>query len=330
MSKPKKIEVIRADDVQFIDSHASTHSMRGDSAFSVSTGMFFKSQLEYTFTQALTATIPKPNALSLFSINTEVNEGATTYKQRMYEPTGEAVIISNFASDLPRVNVTQSEASANLKYIGDSYSYSMEDIMAARFAGEPLDTTLGVAAREISENKHNKMAWWGDRSHNIRGVLTHDFIPRYLNAVPFDATAASADAIITELIAILNASSKLTKTAAKADTLILDPDAYSYIMHAPRSATSDTSIGEYLLTKFKDRGLQVFEAWELGKEFNNGKALGVAYRRALSISQSYVASLLFRQEPVRRVNLEFVVDCLGKSGGFYAPRPLEIIVFELK
>ena len=39
----------------------------------------------------------------------------------------------------------------------------------------------------------------------------------------------------------------------------------------------------------------------------------------------YVAPLMFRQLPVERRNLEFVVNNIGQSGGFYTPKPLHMV-----
>lgn len=326
-----KIEVIRADDVQFIDERARLHldgDMRFDSdVLSAGTGFFFRRQLEHIFAETLTAKIPPPNAFRLFPIDSSVPEGAKGYTQRIMEPVGEATIIANYADDLPRVNVVRREERRGIRMIGDSYGYSVQDIMAARFAGEPLDVTLGLAAREAIERKHNRLAWFGDEEAGLWGVLRHPYIPRFIFTEPIDKAATSSDEIIAQINQMLNGVNALTKTTAQVDTLVLPPDEYAYIHSTPRSANSDTTIADFILAKspFLTR---IEQAWELDQDQNDGKALALAYRRDISVVK-YVAPITFRQLPVERRNLEFVVNNIGSSGGFYTPRPLEMVVGEL-
>lgn len=330
-SKRKKIEVIRADDIAYLDERAQAYLAEQDrfdaNILSTGTGFFFKRQLEHVFATTLTANIPPPNAFRLFPIDSSVPEGAKSYTQRLMEPVGEATIISNFADDLPRVNVVRREERRGIRMLGDSYGYTVQDIMAARFAGEPLDTTLGMAAREAIERKHNRLCWFGDAEAGLWGVLRHPYIPRYIFSEPLSENASSADALIAEVNAMLNGVNSLTKTTAQVDTLVLPPDEFAYIHSAPRSATTDTTIAEFLLAKNKWLK-NIEQAWELDADENNDTALCLAYRKN-EMSAKYVAPINFRQLPVERRNLEFVINNIGSSGGFYTPRPLEMVVGEL-
>jgi hypothetical protein len=198
--------------------------------------------------------------------------------------------------------------------------------MAARFAGEPLDRDLGVSAREAIERKHNLLCWFGDEEHDLWGVLRHSYIPQYNFANPI-SDATPADTIIDEINAMINGVNTLTQQNAQVDTLLLPPDEYSYIFSTPRSATTDTTIGEFILMNNAylrgGRG-RIEQAWELQASLNDGQARVLAYRNDPR-NVKYVAPLMFRQMPVERRNLEFVINNIGQSGGFYAPKPLHMV-----
>ena len=53
-----------------------------------------------------------------------------------YEKTGMAVIISNYATDLPRADAKGKPTTAMIKSIGDSYGNSVQEMRASRMAGK--------------------------------------------------------------------------------------------------------------------------------------------------------------------------------------------------
>jgi hypothetical protein len=324
-TKNKRRVVIDRADVEFIDQYQS--SQRSDNLTAVGGGLFFKRQLEHIFSATIMADLPMPNALAMFDRDTEVGEGATEYTQRMMEPTGEAVIITNYADDLPEVNVVLREETRKIKHIGASYGYSVADILSAQMAGMSLDSTLGMSVREAIERKHNSLLWWGEPSAGIWGVLRHPNIPRIAFVNPFNSTSTPDD-IIAEVNAFINSVNSLNKTTAFVDTVGLPTDAYTYIHNTPRSATSDTTIAEFLLSKnpFLKKFVQV---WELDASLNDNQALIIGYRKSPMVIK-YVAPIIFRQEPVQRKNLYFSVPCMASNGGIYAPKPLEIVIGEIE
>jgi hypothetical protein len=323
-----KIDVIRADDMRFLDEQARGYSQgrRQDNVLSSGVGYFFQRELEYIYARTLEAKVAPPNAFKLFSIDSSVPEGATSYTQRLMEPTGEATLIANYADDLPRVNVTRKEETRSIRMLGDSYSYSVMDIMAASMSSQPLDQDLGFAAREAIERKHNRLCWFGDQQAGLWGVLAHPYIPRFAFANPI-SSASTATQIIDELNDMINGVNSLSKTTASPNCLVLPPDEYAYINSTPRSPTSDTTIAAYLVAN--NPFLEMIEqAWECDADQNGGQKLSLAYRKD-PMNARYVAPIVFRQLPVERRNLEFVVNNIASSGGFYTPRPLEMVVGEL-
>ena len=116
------------------------------------------------------------HAFEVFPVMTDVPAGAETVVQRIYDTMGIAKIVSNYADDLPRADVIAREESVKVVTIGDSYGYNVRELDNAAFANTNLTGWRARAARRAIDVKLNKLAWFGDAEHNIRGFLNHDNI----------------------------------------------------------------------------------------------------------------------------------------------------------
>ena len=67
--------------------------------------VFFARELDYIKSKSYDKIYPEFTALNNFPITHEVPEGAESMTYYSYEKTGMAVIISNYATDLPRADV---------------------------------------------------------------------------------------------------------------------------------------------------------------------------------------------------------------------------------
>ena len=98
-------------------------ALRFDSAEDAA--VFFARELDYIKSQTYDRLYPEFTALTLFPVTHEVPEGAETVTYYSYDKTGMAKIISNYATDLPRVDVKGEPTTVPVKSIGDSYGYSV-------------------------------------------------------------------------------------------------------------------------------------------------------------------------------------------------------------
>lgn len=147
---------------------ATTKQMHFDSVEDAS--IFFARELDYIKSKSYDKIYPEFTALNNFPITHEVPEGAETMTYYSYEKTGMAVIISNYATDLPRADVKGKPTTAMIKSIGDSYGYSIQEMRASRLAGKSLDTRKAESARYAIDRKTNEIAFAGDKEHNLMGI----------------------------------------------------------------------------------------------------------------------------------------------------------------
>lgn len=113
---------------------AASPAMRFDSEDAAA--VFFARELDYIKSKTYDKQYPEFTALQMFPVTHEVPEGAESFTYYGYEKTGFAKIISNYATDLPRVDIKGEMKTGYVKGIGDSYGYNVQEMRASRMAGQ--------------------------------------------------------------------------------------------------------------------------------------------------------------------------------------------------
>jgi hypothetical protein len=148
--------------------------------------MFFARELEHVKSKSYDVQFPNLTATRMIPVSTEAGPGATSITYRQYENVGFAEIISNYATDLPRTDVTGKEFTSPIRSIGESYGYSINDIRAAKMVGKPLEQRKANAARQANDQKVNQIAYFGDTANGLNGLFAHPNITVY--TLPQDGT----------------------------------------------------------------------------------------------------------------------------------------------
>lgn len=288
------------------------------------TGAHFERDLDYIREQVLEDKRPPKNAFTLVPQNGEVPEWAETYTHRMAEFVGQAKFIADYADDLPTVDASGREDTYKVKMFGVAYQFSIKEIeRSARGIG--LSQMKPRAARDVIEERFNRIQWYGDPSAGLFGFLNFPYIPRYGATVSFDSSSDPQD-VLAEMNAISRAPNKLTDTVAQPNTMLMAPDAYWHVADTPLAEGSDTTIlGHFMGTH---PGWSVENVAELAEAGPNGEDLIAVYRRAEENVQHKMVQP-FTQLPSQEKNLAVVTNCVAQSGGVVSDYPLEALIVEL-
>ncbi len=274
--------------------------------------------------------VPKAplNAFRVFPVQTEVSPGAETAYQRIYDDVGIAKIISDYADDLPRVDVVADEVPVKVKDIGAAYGYTVNDVRHAQFSGQSLTTRKAMAVRRAIDQKLNRLAWVGDDKHKIIGFLNNPNITEYI--LPADGnenggvnSTQFGHKIVTQVIdnmnAFLRAIGDATNDVEEPDTVLLPPSVYDMLATTARSTHSDLTLLEFLQKTHTE-----IRRWMKVGELENAGASGEAVMFAGKFEPDYIQfeiPLRFEQLPVERRNLEFIVNCLCRAIGVTVTYP---------
>lgn len=310
-------------------------ALRFDSAEDAA--VFFARELDYIKTKTYDRLYPEFTALTLFPVTHEVPEGAETVTYYSYDKTGMAKIISNYATDLPRVDVKGEPTTVPVKSIGDSYGYSVQEMRASRMAGKSLDVRKAETARYQIDRLTNTIAWMGDTEAKLPGVLSED------NDIPVFTIQANtagktswadkeADEILADASAILQQVNKNTMNVEHPDYLALPSDIY-IALSTKRIPTTNTTVLKFLkenLPGIKD----IVSTAELNSNavFTNpyaaatgGQAVALFYTKD-SEKLSIEIPMPFYQHPLQYEKLETIVPCESRVVGAMIYYPLSAII----
>lgn len=314
---------------------AESPALRFDSAEDAA--VFFARELDYIKTKTYDRLYPEFTALSLFPVTHEVPEGAETVTYYGYDKTGMAKIISNYATDLPRVDVKGEPTTVPVKSIGDSYGYSVQEMRASRMAGKSLDVRKAETARYQIDRLTNMIAWKGDETAKLPGVLSENndipvFTIQANSAGKTEWKDKEADEVLADVSAMLQQVNKNTMNVEHPDYLALPSDTY-IALATKRIPMTDKTVLTFLkenLPGIKD----IVSTAELNSNAvdtnpyaaaSNGKAVALLYTKdpeKLSIE----IPMPFYQHPLQYEKLETIIPCESRVVGAMIYYPLSALI----
>ena len=315
---------------------AENPSMRFDSEEDAS--VFFARELDYIKSQSYDKIYPEFSALKLFPVSSEVDPGAETVTYYGYEKLGIAKIIQNYATDLPRADVKGKPSTAQIKSLGSSYGYSLQEMRSSRMTGKSLDTRKSNASRYAIDYLTNRIAWSGDEETGLMGVLSPgNDVPIY--ALPLNAAGTSTKFVdktpmecLNNINAMVAFTAMLTKSVEQPDTLALPTDAYLYLADTPMIINPGTGAVSTILSwilKNSPRLKNIVEVPELNADSDitpyPGQGVGFMFK---SDPDKFTIEmpLMFFQYPIQPKGLEFEVPCEARAAGALIYYPLSMLI----
>lgn len=299
--------------------------------------VFFARELDHVKTETYDVEYPEMTALAIFPVTSEIPEGAETFTYYSYDKTGMAVIINNYATDLPRADVKGKPVTGYVKSVGDSYGYSVQEMRASRLAGKSLDVRKGEAARYAMDYIVNKIAWAGDKDNGLVGILSeNNDIPKYvLSTVTVDGKEhtefryKNADQILDDINGMQKYTSQITKNVEKPDTLVLPSDVYIDLA-TRRIPDTETTILKFVLDHAPYLK-EIREANELQAESTDINPTGSNVMFLFTNDERKMAleiPMHFYQYPLQEKGLEIEIPCEQRVAGMIIYYPLSGLLAE--
>lgn len=291
--------------------------------------VFFARELDYVKAKTYEKVYPQLTALSLFPRTSEVDPGAETLTYYTYEKTGVAKIISNYATDLPRVDIKGNPSTVHIKGLGDSYGYSVQEMRASRYQGKNLDARKADTAHYAIDNLDNLIAWVGDESTGLVGVLSDsNDIPVFTPTGKFDEL--DPDEIIAEITSWYKYIAELTAGIEVPDTLCLPTSLYLTLQNK-RLPNTSSSVLTYITDNIKQLK-SIVQAPELAANSTAtnpyaAEGLNVAFLFTNDAEKLAIEEPLpFTQHPVQVKGLESIVNCEARTAGVVIYYPYSALI----
>ena len=117
-------------------------------------GIFLARELETILARSFEVEYADIKYSSLIPISTEVGPGADSYTYRVFDKQGSMKVIQDKAQDLPRADVLRKEVTHQVRSLGASFAYSIQETRAAALVpGMNLEQRRANAVRRAYEEK---------------------------------------------------------------------------------------------------------------------------------------------------------------------------------
>lgn len=291
--------------------------------FDAAGSAFVARQLTMVRAQVLRVKKASLNAFNVFPVTTDIPVGAETALQRVYDSVGVAEIISNWADDLPRVDILAQETSVNVKMLGDAYGYNYREVQNAQFANINLSAEKGRVAKYAIDYKLNQIAWHGDKEHHITGFLDNPNISEF--TLPGDGANNSTkladkteEQVFRDLNNFIESIPEATNQVEQANALLLPPAVYTLLATKRLENTETTYLNFF--RQIHPEITNIAKVLELKGAGQDGKDVMIAG----FFDPSYIKfeiPIRFDQRPVEYRNLEYVVNCVASTAGITVVMP---------
>jgi hypothetical protein len=195
-------------------------------------------------------------ARTLFPVSSSADPGAETISYQTWDHIGMAKLIHTYAEDLPNVEVTATKTTRQVYGQAIAFSYSVQDIRAARFANKPLDQKKVNAARRQMLYLEDKIAFFGNTSLGVPGTD----IPGVINnanitsvTIPDGASGdtrwstKTPDEIVDD-VGLMATTIRASTNGVESPRRLLLPDSQHGLISTKRLTDSTTTIYNFILS----------------------------------------------------------------------------------
>lgn len=303
---------------------ADLRVIENSSRFDANESLFFARQLEFVKSQTYDIKRLSLNAMTLMPVSTAIPEGATTHTYRQYDSVGMAKVISNYANDLPRADVTGKEFTFPIRSIGNAYGYNVQEVRSAMFAGVNLNGKKAMAATRAHQEKINRLAFHGDAEHNLPGLFSNPNLPEV--TLLADGTGSSkrlmtktSDKIVRDINSLINSVIIQSKGIHRVTQVWIPVEQYAHISTTQNSVASDTTILEFLQKNHP--GVEFKQVVELEGAGAGGVDRMYALENSMENWQLEIPMMIKQYAPQQK-GLEFEVPCESRFAGVIIEYPL--------
>lgn len=287
---------------------------------------FFENELKYVQARVFEIQHKTLKALTIIQPNNEAPSGSESIAYRYFDAVGVAKIVSDYATDFPRVDAYGIEKTAKVKPIGDSYGYSITEIRRSQLTGRRLEQRRAAMARLAIEELLDSIAWKGDEESGLLGLINYPGASEYTVTAGAAGTKTWASKttleIIKDVTGIMNGPVELTNGKAFNDTLLLPIAQYSLIAGKPFGPEGSKTVLEYIKSAFPTLTMIDWVA-DLKGAGAGGADRMLAFNRGMD-KVDFQMPQLFEQFPAQQRGLEYVVLCHAETAGVIHYFPAEL------
>lgn len=266
-------------------------------------------ELVQIMTKAYDAQFPELQARSLLNMKAGISPGAEKIRVKHYEALGNAEVITNYASYVPKVNLIETEDEYKILGLGDGYDYSIQDEYADAFSRVDTIGKKAIAARKAIETRIDELLFYGHPGSfvgltNLSNVNTHSCAGVW--------ASATWDAMLADLNNMVRKIQINTKYVEKANTMLIPPTLLAVIKDKIIPDTGGKSVYARFVEENSD--LEIVEVWRLETSGASDKPQIIVYNKSPDKIEGIVP-LEFMQLPPQQSAFVHRIFCHARCGG---------------
>jgi len=289
-------------------------------------GLFLARELEQVLARTFEVQYADIKYSTVIPISTEIGPGADSFTYRIFDAQGSMKLIQDKASDLPRADVLRKEVTHQVRSLGASFAYTIQETRAAAMVpGMNLEQRRANAVRRAYEEKVQSVAYFGETAVSMDGFFNNANVDKTVPNKWFDnCTTDEMLELLNEAPTSIVQGSNMKESP---NTMLVPYDVYRIISTTARSTTSDTTVLEFFLrTNPFIRSIEPINELEAGKSVLTKDRI-ICYDRSPEKLQLHIPRTLEFLPPVRN-NLEFSVAAHARVGGVALYYPKSVLYVE--
>lgn len=293
------------------------------------TGVIFAQQLQAMSNRIREKAYPQFKGKNLLPMQNEAPFGAEEFAYVVADRVGMLKHITNYADDLPNIEVTGEKMVVNIRAFGGSIIYSVFEIAKATVAGMNIVDRKGMAIRNAAEQKLDQIIWVGDAETGLTGLYNAPNVTT--RTAPNGATGSSstwatktAEEIYADLVYPITQQATDTLGAERPDTVVMTSASYE----RARTTFFTDNTGENAMERFKKSYPEItVETVEwLGPQGTGQANSAMIHYRNDSEKLGVEVPKPFTMMPPEARNLATVVDGYLATAGVVVYFPLSVTV----
>ena len=279
---------------------------------------FLELQLEHLKARTFDVRYPALKGRQFVPVSNEADPGAETIAYEQGDAVGRAKIISHNAKDIPRIDVLSEKFTRPVRVIADAFGWTRKELQAASMTGRNLNGRRMRWARRAAEQTIDDICAFGAPDFGIpTGFVNDAVVPQQVAGDLW--TVATPDEIIDDMGDAVARIVEATEDTDEPDTIVLPPDRHSLISTRPRSANSDKTILEFVLSAFPS--ITAIEKWNRLQSAGTGSTRRmIVYKRSPENLEQDIPEEFNMLEPQLQ-GLDTVINAVAQTAGmvFYQP-----------
>ena len=293
---------------------------------------FLQSQTAHIEREVNKVLYPEAQYATILPVDSTANKWASAVTYYSSDATGSAKWFNGYGRDIPNVSVNMEQFNTAVHMAAIGYDFSIQEIAQAQMAGINLSADKAEAARMAYEQFVNALAISGDATKNFAGFINNAAVTPV--NVPNDGTgssrlftAKSSQFVLRDLNEGLISIYTGTLQTEMADTLLLPPSTYAYLVSTPFGPEGSRTILDlfrasniYTATT-GGRPLTIIAVRALETAGASATKRMIAYRRSPQVVKLHIPMPHTFLPPVTPNNIHFEVPGIFRLGGTDIRRP---------